>query len=163
MDIGKSANKIVGKVVNTVTSAVSQTSTKRSKEKYPKIEGLTEACRMAAAESFVLLKNENNVLPLTEHDTVSLFGRVQRDTFYVGYGSGGDVNAHHTVSLLDGIRKNGKIRLNEDLAETYRKWCKSNPVDNGYWGHWPMCYDEMHVSEALAKKAALRSRVLASE
>ena len=154
MDIAKSANKIVGKVVNTVTSAVSQTSTKRSKEKYPKIEGLTEACRSAAAESFVLLKNEGNILPVTAQNTVSLFGRVQRDTFYVGYGSGGDVNAHHTVSIFEGIRRNGKIKINEDLAETYRKWCKANPVDNGYWGHWPMCYEEMHVSEALAKKAA---------
>ena len=154
MSISKTANKILGKTVNLVTNAVSQTSAKKSKVKYPEIDGLTEACRRAAAESFVLLKNDGAILPVTENNVVSLFGRVQRDSFYVGYGSGGDVNAHHTVSILDGIRKNKKIRLNEDRAETYRTWCKDNPVDNGYWGHWPTCYEEMHVSEALAKKAA---------
>ncbi len=157
MSISKTANKILGKTVNLVTNAVSQTSAKKSKVKYPEIEGLTEACRKAAAESFVLLKNEGGVLPATEFDTVSLFGRVQRDSFYVGYGSGGDVNAHRTVSFIEGIRKNGKISINEELAETYRKWCKENPVDNGYWGHWPTCYEEMHVSEGMAKRAAHNS------
>lgn len=154
MSITKSANKIIGTVVNTVTSSVSQTSAKKSKQQYPEIEGLTKACRMAAAESFVLLKNEGGVLPVSENNTVSLFGRVQRDTFYVGYGSGGDVNAHHTVSFIQGIRINGKIRLNEDLAERYRQWCRHNRVDNGYWGHWPMCYEEMHINEGIAKQAA---------
>ena len=157
MSISKSANKIIGTVVNTVTSSVSQTSAKKSKQKYPEIEGLTKACRTAAAESFVLLKNVGGVLPVNENNIVSLFGRVQRDTFYVGYGSGGDVNAHHTVSFLQGIRNNGKIRLNEDLAERYRLWCRHNPVDNGYWGHWPMCYEEMHINEGIAKQAAVNS------
>ena len=154
MSIAKTANKMIGKVVNLVTSSVSQTSIKRGKDKYPEIDGIKDACRRAAAESFVLLKNEGNILPIKDDNTVSLFGRIQYDTFFVGYGSGGDVNAHYTVSMIDGIRRNGKIRLNEELAEIYRKWRKANPVDNGYWGHWPMCYDEMHINEGLAKRAA---------
>ena len=154
MSIVKTANKIVGKAVNLVTSSVSQTSNKRGGQKYPAIEEMDETCRKAAAESFVLLKNEGNVLPITPKNTVSLFGRVQSDTFYVGYGSGGDVNAHHTVSILKGIRRCGKIKINEELAEIYKKWIRKNPVDNGYWGHWPMCYEEMHVNEAIAMRAA---------
>ena len=157
MSIRDSANKIVGKVVNTVTSSVSQTSAKKNKTKYPVIEGLRKTCRQACAESFVLLKNEGDVLPLTKAHTVSVFGRIQYDTFFVGYGSGGDVNAHKCVSIMDGLKANGDIRLNADLAETYRKWVRENRVDNGYWGHWPMCYPEMHVNEALAAKAAALS------
>ncbi len=157
MKIPKKADKIVGKVVNLVTSSVSQTSTKRNKTKYPEIEGVKELCRTAAAESFVLLKNDQNVLPILENETVALFGRVQYDTFFVGYGSGGDVNAHYTVSINKGIKNNGKIRYNKAVDDAYRAWVKKNPVDDGYWGHWPMGYEEMHVSEALAKRAAFES------
>ena len=157
MQIPKKADKVIGKVVNLVTSSVSQTSTKRNKTKYPEIEGMKEACRKAAADSFVLLKNDGGVLPLLEDETVAFFGRVQYDTFFVGYGSGGDVNAHYTVSINKGIKNCGRIRWNEALDETYRLWVKKNPVDNGYWGHWPMGYDEMHVNEAIVKRAAFES------
>ena len=81
MQIPKKADKVIGKVVNLVTSSVSQTSTKRNKTKYPEIEGMKEACRKAAADSFVLLKNDGGVLPLLEDETVAFFGRVQYDTF----------------------------------------------------------------------------------
>lgn len=154
MNLPKPLNKVIGTVVNTVTSSVSQTSNKRSKTKYPVIKGIDEICRKAAEESFVLLKNEGSILPVSEDRTVSFFGRVQVDTFFVGYGSGGDVNAHYTVNFLDGVRRNGKIKINEDLAEIYRQWVKKNPVDNGFWGHWPMSYEEMHVNDALCKRAA---------
>ena len=157
MKIPKKADKLIGKAVNLVTSSVSQTSTKKNKTKYPEIDGMKEACRRAAAESFVLLKNDGDVLPLLETETVALFGRVQYDTFFVGYGSGGDVNAHYTVSINRGIKNSGVIRINEALDETYRKWVKQNPVDNGYWGHWPMGYDEMPLNEAVARRAAFES------
>ena len=32
-----------------------------------------------------------------------------------------------------------------------------NPVDDGFWGHWPMCYDEMPVELSLARTAASMS------
>ena len=154
MSIAKKAKKMIGKTVNLVTSSVSQTSNKRNKTVYPEIEGLKNVCRSAAEESFVLLKNDGNVLPVSPESTVSVFGRVQLNTFFVGYGSGGDVNAHYTVSFIDGIRKNSDLRLNEELAGIYKKWVAANPPDNGFWGHWPMCYDEMHVNEAIAKRAS---------
>ena len=117
MQIPKKADKVIGKVVNLVTSSVSQTSTKRNKTKYPEIEGMKEACRKAAADSFVLLKNDGGVLPLLEDETVAFFGRVQYDTFFVGYGSGGDVNAHYTVSINKGIKNCGRIRWNEAIVK----------------------------------------------
>ena len=47
------------------------------------------ACRKAACDGLVLLKNEG-VLPLDKQSSTAYFGRVQNDYFYVGYGSGGD-------------------------------------------------------------------------
>lgn len=51
---------------------------------------MPELLRRTAAEGAVLLKNDG-MLPLAGGTQLSLFGRVQRDWFYTGYGSGGDV------------------------------------------------------------------------
>lgn len=101
--------------------------------------------RQAAAESIVLLKNEGNTLPLTRQDTLAVFGRVQNDWFYVGYGSGGDVHPPCKVSLMDALKENG-VSVEETLAKTYDTWCKQNPPDHGWWGHWPFCYEEMPLT-----------------
>lgn len=152
----KAIKKAVNKIVNGVVNAVSQTSVGGlgNETSTPEMSAL---CREIGVEGIVMLKNANNVLPLTKDCTVSVFGRVQRDYFHVGYGSGGDVNAPYKTSLIDGMRANDNITLNEELAAVYEKWCKDNPVDDGFWGHWPMCYDEMPVSESFVKNQAEKS------
>lgn len=156
MKLKKACDKVIGMIVNTVTSSVSQTSVKNAKETYPPVAEIDVRCRNAAAESFVLLKNKNHTLPLNKEDVVSVFGRVQFDSFFVGYGSGGDVNAHYTISFSDGLHNAG-IRTNATVEKCYQKWRKKNPVDNGYWGHWPMSYEEMPLTKELADEAAENS------
>lgn len=58
--------------------------------------------RRAGAESCVLLKNNNHALPLDLSAPVALFGRVQKNYFYVGNGSGGDVSAPYSINLVQG-------------------------------------------------------------
>ncbi len=116
-------------------------------------EGMPELVRSAAAEGAVLLKN-NGILPLGANETVSLFGRVQVDTFFVGYGSGGDVNAPYKVSYLSGLRNCDKIKVNESLAEAYTDWCAENPVFDAVWGMWPRFLPEMPLKDDLVKNAA---------
>ena len=53
---------------------------------------LAEYCRVAAAEGAVLLKNEEQVLPLEKGTRVSIFGRCQIEYYRSGTGSGGAVN-----------------------------------------------------------------------
>ncbi len=118
---------------------------------------LPEKARLTAAEGIVLLKNDNNVLPLNETDTVSVFGRVQNDWFYVGYGSGGDVKPPYKVSLMEGIVKNKKIKINKDLANKYSNWCSNNPPDQGEWGNWPRYYEEMPLPESTVRESSERS------
>ena len=115
--------------------------------------GMPELIRTAAAEGAVLLKNDGT-LPFKNDSTVSLFGRVQNDWFYTGYGSGGDVVKPYAINLLEGIRNCESLKLNEALAAAYEKWCKENPVDHGVWGHWPRFYPEMPADEMLVKNAA---------
>lgn len=152
--ITKPIMKLVSKVVNSVTQEITAGG---DSAPFDPADNLKLMCRKMGAEGIVMLKNINGVLPLTKDDTVSVFGRVQNDTFYVGYGSGGDVKVPYKVSIMDGLRNNHFININEELAAVYEKWCKENPVDDGFWGHWPMCYEEMSVSRELAVRAASKS------
>ena len=150
--------KTVGKIVNYVTAATSQGTSDGSLGKdFVPDKDMIALCRETGAEGIVMLKNKDNVLPITEDRVVSVFGRVQNDYFYVGYGSGGDVKVPYKVSLMKGLRNNGKIKVNELLATTYEKWAEANPVDDGFWGNWPMCYDEMPVDFSMARTAASMS------
>ena len=117
--------------------------------------GMPELLRAAAADGAVLLQNE--VLPLKAGTRVSVFGRIQLDWFYTGYGSGGDVNAPYHVNLLDGLRGCEKLQVNEDLAAVYEQWVSENPADHGVWGMWPRCHPEMPLTEDVLKQAALQS------
>ncbi len=116
--------------------------------------GMGELLRRAGAESCVLLKNDG-ALPLDKKKEIAVFGRCQLDWFFVGYGSGGDVNGPYYVNLMDGLDRAG-ARYNKALAKTYRTWCESKEhcVDSGWWGHWPYSHPEMPVDDVTARFAA---------
>ena len=121
--IKKKVMKYVGKVVNFVTTTTSQgTSDGQLGKSFVPDEKMISLCREIGAEGIVMLKNTNNTLPISDDRVISVFGRVQNDYFYVGYGSGGDVKAPYKVSLMEGIKNNGKIKYNELLATTYVNW-----------------------------------------
>ena len=144
------------KIINAIVESVTQNSVAEINDGIDTNEDFKKLCRKVAADSCVLLKNDN-ILPLT-NEKVSLFGRCQINYFYVGYGSGGDVKAPYKVSLLDGLRNNN-FNLNPRVVEMYEKWCKKNPPYDGYWGAWPMCYDEMPLKEKDVKSFADESDV----
>ncbi len=152
MSLKSKANHLIAMAVN----SVAQKGNERVQSSGSS-EAIRRLARQMGAEGVVLLKNEKNTLPLQPDETVSVFGRVQVDTFFVGYGSGGDVNAAYRVSILEGLRACKGIRLNEELAARYEDWAKANPIDEGFWGHWPMCYEEMPLDEKTAKEAAANS------
>ena len=116
---------------------------------------LPALCRKAAAEGAVLLKNDNGILPLETGKPVAVFGRVQLDYFYVGYGSGGDVNPPYKVNLMEGL-KNAGVPVDEELAQAYAQWSKENEPFMGFWGHWPRYFEEMPLEDSQVKAAAAR-------
>ena len=115
-------------------------------------EAMSAACRQAAAEGIVLLKNEDT-LPLKAERETAFFGRCQNDWFYVGYGSGGDVNPHYRISPMDALEGRG-VRYNRALAEKYKAWSAENVPFEGVWGLWPTCFDEMPLTAEEIRKAA---------
>ena len=120
------------------------------------IPGTDALCRQAAAEGCVLLKNDG-VLPLGPGCRAAVFGRVQLDWFYVGYGSGGSVNAPYRISLTEGLERAG-VQTDGELADIYRKWTasKKNKADNGWWGHWPFSHPEMPVDPGVVGRVSER-------
>ena len=121
--------------------------------------GLSDLSRTAAAEGIIMLKNEDEVLPLGKNgvEEVSVFGRIQVDYFACGYGSGGDVKFPYTVNLLEGLRENPAIRVNEELASVYENWCAGNAPDHGSWGKWPLSHPEMPLTKELVADAGEHS------
>lgn len=114
---------------------------------------LDTAAKMVS-EGIVMLKNENNALPLDTDKEVAVFGRIQFHYYKSGTGSGGMVNVTKVVNILDGLVDNG-VKVNEKLLGTYRKWDKENPFDLGEgWGGEPWSQKEMPLDEGLVKETA---------
>ena len=119
------------------------------------VEGFAEKSREAAVEGIVLLKNEGNVLPLTEDDKISVFGRPMIEYYRSGTGSGGAVNVEYTTNILDGF-ENSNLNFNKTIVEDYKEWLKDHPFDNGGggWACEPWFQKDMEITADYAKKQA---------
>lgn len=82
------------------------------------------------AEGAVLLKNENNALPLAKGDNVSVFGFASHYTVHTGQGSSGSSNKASRVSISDGI-KNAGLNVNEALYNYYKTTDTSSFISGG--------------------------------
>lgn len=120
------------------------------------LEGLAELGRIAAAQGAVLIKNEENTLPIGNKEKISVFGRIQMDYYRSGTGSGGAVNVAYSTNLTDALRENDRVILNEELAKVYSEWRIDNPFDNGGggWAAEPWCQQEMPLTDELVRRAA---------
>ena len=83
--------------------------------------------RKVAAESIVLLKNENNVLPLKNKE-VAIYGAGSRMTIRGGLGSG-DMRERYSVNIEDGLKNAGIEILSQSWLDRFDKEYKTY-VDN---------------------------------
>ena len=89
----------------------------------PDLKAHAELVRNAAAECMVLLKNENDALPLDAGGKVALFGAPAYDMIAGGSGSG-YVHKPYMVSLDAGL-KNAGLSLDGELVSYYGDYAKS--------------------------------------
>ncbi len=84
----------------------------------PDLKAHAEVARKAAEGSIVLLKNDDNTLPLKGTEKVALYGVNSVDFWSVGTGSG-YVHTEHVANLQEAMTTAG-FTLDENLAEYYR-------------------------------------------
>ena len=91
-------------------------------------EQYLKTAAQVVSEGIVMLKNDNDELPLNPDDEIALFGRIQLHYYKSGTGSGGMVNVSKITGIPDGLLENG-VSVNEELLDVYRKWDSENPFD----------------------------------
>lgn len=88
----------------------------------------------AAKEGMVLLKNQNQVLPLAKGSKVALFGKGTFD-YVKGGGGSGDVYVPYIRNLYEGLsQKKESVRVFEELADFYRENVKKQYTEGAVPG-----------------------------
>ena len=158
MNIKKNLSRALTNTVQFFANGLSQSATDRDNEKKAVTPGMPELLRRAAADGAVMLEN-NGILPLKDGTRVALFGITGYESHYVGYGSGGDVNRPYAVSFADGIKNCDRLTLDPTIESIYREWNKKNPINNGFWGHWPFYFPEMPLDNTAVENARNKNEV----
>ena len=114
-------------------------------------EKANEVCTSIAEEGIVLLKNENDALPLANMK-LNVFGWSSTNPVYGGTGSGALSDAYPVVSLLDGLEQAG-FELNSTLTNFYTDFCATRPTIGMMGQDWTIPeptideYDEAGIFE----------------
>ena len=89
---------------------------------HPDLKQHAQISREAAAESMVLLKDNNNVLPVKNSASIAVFGNHAYDLIAGGTGSG-DVNKAYATSLAEGLTNAG-YKTDKDVQQSYVSYLK---------------------------------------
>lgn len=139
----------------------------------------TTLSRDAATEGMVLLKNENNALPLNKGEKIALFGKATIE-YIKGGGGSGDVHTPYIRNIFDGFaekQKDGKVSVYMPLIDFYKDYVERESVNvlnqeqiNAIWDvvnamefctkRDDMTYDtfaRMHVTEAKVPDELIKS------
>ena len=91
----------------------------------------TALCEDIADEGIVLLKNEDNILPLTNTQNINVFGWASTNPCFGGTGSGALSDAYETTTLLGGLEDAG-YKINTELTDFYKAYREDRP-EVGMW------------------------------
>lgn len=84
-------------------------------EQYPEHDSIV---LQAARESAVLLKNDNDTLPLGKDAAVNVFGK-GAVVFHTGCLGAGKINPRYSIRVKEGIEKYTTLKLNQELYSFY--------------------------------------------
>ncbi len=127
----------------------------------PDLKAHAAVARKAAAEAIVLLRNENEALPLKGNEKVALYGISAIDFVAGGTGSG-DVNKAYVVNMEDAMKAAG-FTLDQNLADYYKAFIaydKAQTALNGTTFSW---FSRRKLAEIAIPTAAIENEAKAND
>lgn len=126
----------------------------------PDLEAHAAITRQSAAEGMVLLKNNEETLPLKNIRKVALFGITSYDFIAGGTGSG-RVNTPYVIDLMQGLNDVG-LSITEGLKDMYVKYKayqeakmeNDRELEGWNWGKGKIRLPELPVSKTAIEKQA---------
>ncbi len=101
------------------------------------VEAAKENCETIAGEGTVLLKNEDNFLPMENVENLNVFGWASTNPCYGGTGSGAISDAYEKVTLLQGL-ENAGFNLNTELSDFYTEYQAEHPTISPFVQDWTL-------------------------
>ena len=128
----------------------------------PDLKAHAEITRQSATEGIVLLKNQDNTLPISNDVKIAVFGVSSYDFMAGGTGSG-DVNKAYTVDMMEGLRNAG-FACEKEIEELYRSYVNYQSkylrtLRDYQWYEGAPRPDEMVINKSYAKKWAGKTDV----
>jgi len=124
----------------------------------PDLKAHAAVARKAAEESIILLKNDDNTLPMKGNEKVALYGITSVDFFGIGTGSG-EVNTEHIANMQEAMTAAG-FTLDKDLAEYYRLYNATQTATEKMDGH---AIDKRHRIEPTVSLKAIERQAQAND
>jgi len=130
----------------------------------PDLKAHAQVTRQSATEGMVLLKNNDETLPMGEKvNNIALFGVTSYDFIAGGTGSG-DVNKAYVIDLMQGLNNVG-YSVQEDLKDLYEKYkayqrAKEDSESSGRnWFRGRALIPEMPVANIFIERQAENSDI----
>ena len=127
----------------------------------PDLKAHAAVARKAAGESIVLLRNENEALPLKGNEKVALYG-VSAIDFVAGGTGSGDVNKAYVVNMEDAMKGAG-FTLEQSLMDYYKAFAaydKAQTALNGGGFGW---FSRRKLAEIAIPTAAIENEARAND
>ncbi len=123
---GKVDREALDKCCEHILYTVTQSPTFRKLEMNHRVDfnGNAAVAEKAAADTLVLLKNDNGALPYKKNTTLALFGNGAYKTVFGGSGSGG-VSPKRTVNIAKGIKDHSDLEIYNESKNVFRN-CESH-------------------------------------
>ena len=127
----------------------------------PDLKAHAAVARKAAGESIVLLRNENDALPLKGNEKVALYG-VSAIDFVAGGTGSGDVNKAYVVNMEDAMAGAG-FTLDKTLADYYKTFIAYDKAQTALSGAQFSWFNRRKLAEIAIPTAAIENEARAND
>ena len=127
----------------------------------PDLKAHAAVARKAAGEAIVLLRNENEALPLKGNEKVALYGISAIDFVAGGTGSG-DVNKAYVVNMEDAMKTAG-FTLDQTLADYYKAFVAYDKAQTALSGAQMSWFSRRKLAEVAIPTAAIENEARAND